>query len=59
MNPIKKEELLSAVRSLLRILDRLNTDKAYATSCVSLLYDTKIGLEHDVLYSNEDIPFEL
>ncbi|KAE9335261.1 hypothetical protein PF008_g13578 [Phytophthora fragariae] len=58
VNPIKKEELLSAVRSLLRILDR-NPDKAYATSCVSLLYDTKIGLEHDVLYSNEDIPFEL
>ncbi|KAF4321981.1 hypothetical protein BBO99_00003265 [Phytophthora kernoviae] len=59
VNPIKKEELLSAVRSLLRILDRLNTDKAYANSCISLLYDTKIGLEHDVLYSNEDIPFEL
>uniref|UniRef100_A0AAV1U0Y4 DUF4042 domain-containing protein n=1 Tax=Peronospora matthiolae TaxID=2874970 RepID=A0AAV1U0Y4_9STRA len=59
VNPIKKEELLSAVRSLLRILERLNTDKAYATSCVSLLYDTKIGLEHDVLYSDEDIPFEL
>ncbi|POM73492.1 hypothetical protein PHPALM_9658 [Phytophthora palmivora] len=59
VNPIKKEELLSAVRSLLRILEHLNTDKAYATSCVSLLYDTKIGLEHDVLYSNEDIPFEL
>ncbi|KAF1772735.1 protein of unknown function DUF4042 [Phytophthora cactorum] len=59
VNPIKKEELLSAVRSLLRIMERLNTDKAYATSCVSLLYDTKIGLEHDVLYSNEDIPFEL
>ncbi|KAK1932003.1 HEAT repeat-containing protein 6 [Phytophthora citrophthora] len=59
VNPIKKEELLSAVRSLLRILERLNTDKAYTTSCVSLLYDTKIGLERDVLYSNEDIPFEL
>ncbi|KAH7477213.1 HEAT repeat-containing protein 6 [Phytophthora ramorum] len=59
VNPIKKEELLSAVRSLLRILEHRNTDKAYATSCVSLLYDTKIGLEHDVLYSNEDIPFEL
>ncbi|CEG35283.1 HEAT and armadillo repeat-containing protein [Plasmopara halstedii] len=59
VNPIKKEELLSAVCSLLRILERLNTDKAYATSCVSLLYDTKIGLEYDVLYSNEDIPFEL
>eukprot|EP00644_Phytophthora_capsici_P010702 jgi/Phyca11/532891/estExt2_fgenesh1_pg.C_PHYCAscaffold_90036 len=59
VNPIKKEELLSAVRSLLRILERLNTDKAYATSCVSLLYDTKIGLERDVLYSYEDIPFEL
>ncbi|KAJ8540659.1 hypothetical protein ON010_g12567 [Phytophthora cinnamomi] len=28
VNPIKKEELLSAVRSLLRILDHLNTDKA-------------------------------
>ncbi|CAH0478595.1 unnamed protein product [Peronospora belbahrii] len=59
VNPIKKEELLSAVRSLLRISECLTTDKAYATSCVSLLYDTKIGLEHDVLYSNEDIPFEL
>jgi hypothetical protein len=59
VNPIKKEELLSAVRSLLRILERLNTDTAYATRCVSLLYDTKIGLEHDVLYSSEDIPFEL
>lgn len=59
VNPIRKEEVLSAVRSLLRILESLNTDKAYATSCVSLLYDAKIGLEHDVLYSNEDIPFEL
>ncbi|CAI5724171.1 hypothetical protein KXD40_001027 [Peronospora effusa] len=59
VNPIKKEELLSAVRSLLRISERLNTDKTYTISCVSLLYDTKIGLEHDVLYSNEDIPFEL
>ncbi|ETP48166.1 hypothetical protein F442_06053 [Phytophthora nicotianae P10297] len=59
VNPIKKDELLSAVRSLLRILERLNTDKAYVTSCVSLLLDTKIGLEHDVLYSNEDILFEL
>lgn len=59
VNPIKKEELLSAVCSLLRLLERLNTDKAYATSCVSLLYDAKIGLEYDVLYSNEDISFEL
>ncbi|RLN14155.1 hypothetical protein BBJ28_00020972 [Nothophytophthora sp. Chile5] len=58
VNPIKKEELLSAVRSLLRILERLKTDKSDATSCMSLLYDTKLGLERDVLYSNEDIPFE-
>ncbi|KAI9922188.1 hypothetical protein PsorP6_001941 [Peronosclerospora sorghi] len=59
VHPIKKEELLSAVRSLLGIMERLNTDKAFTTSCVSLLYDMKIGLEHDVLYSDEDIPFEL
>lgn len=63
VHPVKKEELLSAVRSLLRMLQRLDKEKLYSPSCESLLYDTKLTLERDVLESldsREDtsIPFE-
>lgn len=58
VNPIKKEELLSAVRSLLRILQRMDKTNAYTTKCASLLYDTKLTLEREVLDSREDIAFE-
>lgn len=58
INPIKKEELLTAVRSLLRILQRMDTANTYTTSCSSLLYDTKLALEREVLFSREDIAFE-
>lgn len=58
VNPIKKEEILSAVGSLLRILQREDPHKVYSSSCVSILYDAKLSLERDVLYSNDDIGFE-
>jgi hypothetical protein len=58
VNPITKQELLSAVRSLLRILQRMDKTNAYTTTCASLLYDTKLTLEREVLDSREDIPFE-
>lgn len=58
VNPIKKEEILSAVGTLLRILQREDPHKVYSSSCVSILYDAKLSLERDVLYSNDDIGFE-
>lgn len=58
VNPITKQELLSAVRSLLRILQRMDKTNAYTTTCASLLYDTKLTLEREVLDSREDIAFE-
>lgn len=58
VNPIKKDEILSAVRTLLRILQHEDPHKLYSSSCVSILYDAKLSLERDVLYSNEDIGFE-
>ncbi|KAF1327114.1 Heat and armadillo repeat-containing protein, partial [Globisporangium splendens] len=58
VNPIKKDEILSAVRTLLRILQREDPHKLYSSSCVSILYDAKLSLERDVLYSNDDIGFE-
>lgn len=60
VNPIKKEEILSAVGSLLRILQREDAQKLNSSACISILYDAKLSLERDVLYSSDDVlGFEL
>lgn len=58
VNPIKKDEMLAAIRTLLRILLREDPQKLYFGSCLSILYGAKLRLERDALYSNEDIAFE-
>ena len=63
VNPIKKDELLSAVRTLLRLVRRDHegqpkAQQSYMATCLSLLYDAKLSLERDVLYSQEDLAFE-
>ncbi|KAJ0411768.1 hypothetical protein ATCC90586_006727 [Pythium insidiosum] len=58
VNPIRRDEILSAVRTLLRVVQRQDTARAVATSCLSVLYDAKLSLERDVLYSEEDLAFE-
>jgi hypothetical protein len=59
VHPVKKEEILSAVRTFLRILQRDDHARLFSSMCLSILYDTKLSLEKDLLYSNEDaIGFE-
>ncbi|TMW63474.1 hypothetical protein Poli38472_002415 [Pythium oligandrum] len=58
VHPIKKDEILSAVCTIVRILQRDDHARVYASSCLSILYDAKLSLERDVLYSNEDLAFE-
>nr|CCA17964.1 premRNAsplicing factor SYF1 putative [Albugo laibachii Nc14] len=44
--PIRKEEILSAVRVLLQVLHQNDPNRVYvASGCISILYDTKLGLE--------------
>ncbi|DAZ95286.1 TPA: hypothetical protein N0F65_007776 [Lagenidium giganteum] len=59
VNPIKKEEILSAVRTLLRIVEHARPATRQRSPSLSILYDAKLSLERDVLYSNEDIVFDL
>lgn len=54
--PIRKEEILSAIRVLLQVLHKYDPNRVFiASGCVSILYDAKRGLERDVLYSNPSI----
>lgn len=58
VTPIRKDEILSAVCTLVRILQHERATHLHWGSCLSMLYDAKLQLEHEVLYSNEDLAFE-